>query len=312
MGQPAGTQLSPSGDDFVRAIPAPGARVDEWHAFVADAVASVREHGIVILQDAIPAAIVAEMLEDFSATYSNCMQPGQVLSRSFQDDPKRAQIPVAPAGALAHPQLIANPAVMRLVHHFIGLNPIVGEMGAVISHPGSRAQYTHRDTDFLFGGRPAELELPPPSLTITVPLVDVPLEQGPTEYWPGTHRDIDPRALEAVQGIPSQRTALRAGSVLFYDGRLIHRGGANQSDAIRPIVYLAYQHPWYLERRGYEWKPQLLITHAMLKHMAPEHRCLFDWALHLNRFDRFDEFLRRWAGRVKCRVAEPMLQRGNR
>ncbi len=36
----------------------------------------------------------------------------------------------------------------------------------------------------------------------------------------------------------------------------------------------------------------------MLDRMAPEHRRLFEWALHLNRSDSFDEFVIRWAGRA--------------
>lgn len=295
---------------MVRTVPAAHAEAGEWHAFIADAVACVREQGIVILEDAIPAAVVAGMLEDFSSTYRHYMRPGQSLYRTFQPDPKRAQIPVAPAGALANPLLFANPAVIRLVHHFMGPNAIIGEMGGVISHPGSQPQYTHRDSGFLFGGLPVELELPPPSLTISVPLLDVPLECGPTEYWPGSHRDLDPRALDAVHAVMPRRTALRAGSLLFYDGRLIHRGGPNHSDTIRPIVYIAYQHPWYLERPGYEYKPQLVVTDAMLGQMAPEHRRLFDWVLHLNRFDRLDKFLLRCASHLRTRVIDPIRRRG--
>jgi ectoine hydroxylase-related dioxygenase (phytanoyl-CoA dioxygenase family) len=307
--QSAAAQLSLSDGDLVRAAPAADAGADEWRDFTADAAACVREHGIVILEDAIPAAAVAAMLDDFSSTYRDYMQPGQPLYRTFQDDPKRAQIPVAPAGALANPLLFANPAVMQLVHHFLGPNPIIGEMGGVISHPGSQPQYTHRDSAFLFGGLPVELELPPPSLTITVALMDVPLECGPTEYWLGSHRDIDPRALEAVRAVVPRRIPLRAGTVVFYDGRLIHRGGANHSDTIRPIVYVAYQHPWYLERPGYEFKPQLVVTEAMLGQMAPEHRRLFDWVLHLNRFDRLERFLLRCASRLRAHVIDPIRRR---
>jgi hypothetical protein len=50
----------------------------------------------------------------------------------------------------------------------------------------------------------------------------------------------------------------------------------------------------------------------MLKRMAPEHRRLFDWALHLNRFDTLDEFLRRWAFRLKAHVIEPLQRRRKR
>src|SRR5262245_433297 len=97
----AAAQAPSSADELVCTPPGPHAGADEWRAFTADAAACVREHGIVILQDSIPTAVVASMFKDFSSTYRNYMQPGQTLHRSFQDDPKRAQIPVAPAGALA-------------------------------------------------------------------------------------------------------------------------------------------------------------------------------------------------------------------
>jgi ectoine hydroxylase-related dioxygenase (phytanoyl-CoA dioxygenase family) len=305
----AAVPLSLAEGAVIRATPARHAAAEEWQAFTADAAACVREHGIVILEDAIPAAVVAEMRADFSRTYRDYMQPGQPLDRTYQDDPKRAQIPVAPAGALATPLLFANPAVMRLVHHFLGPNAIIGEMGGVISHPGAQPQYTHRDSAFLFGGLPLELELPPPSLTISVPLMAVPLECGPTEYWPGSHRDISPHGLDAVRAVVPRRTPLRPGTVLFYDGRLIHRGGPNHSDTIRAIVYVAYQHPWYIERPGYEYKPQLLVTETMLATMAPEHRRLFEWVLYLNRFDRLDRFLLRCASRLRAHVLDPIRRR---
>jgi ectoine hydroxylase-related dioxygenase (phytanoyl-CoA dioxygenase family) len=254
----------------------------------------MNQHGIIVLEDAIPEAVVGEMLSHFNTTFNAYMAPGQrTLFRNFQDDPKRAQIPVAPIAAMANPVIFANPSVMAVVNRMIGAKAIIGEMGSVISHPGSDPQYTHRDTAFLFGG---EIDLPPHSLTITIPLLDVSLEMGPTEFWPGSHRIVD----DAVATKPApQRTALKAGSLLFYDGRLLHRGGPNKSNVVRPIVYFTYQPPWYLERPGYETKPQVRVTAAMLRKLAPEHRRLFEWALHLNRFDNFDEFVLRWMGRLK-------------
>jgi ectoine hydroxylase-related dioxygenase (phytanoyl-CoA dioxygenase family) len=210
---------------------------------------------------------------------------------------------------IANPVVFANPAVMAQVHRFIGEQVIIGEIGGVISHPGSQPQYSHRDSPFLFGGRADELGLPPHSLTITIPLMDVPLELGPTEYWLGSHRCPD---ASAVLAVAPQRTPLRAGSLLLYDGRLVHRGGANRSNVVRPIVYITYQHPWYIERPGYSDKPQIRVTPAMVNKLAPEHRKLVEWALHLNRFDTFDEFLMRWAGRFKTRVVEPLARRAGR
>lgn len=287
-----------------RTAPTTGASDSVRAAFAENVAACIREHGIVVLHEAIPRHVIDAIYADFKSTYDTYMRPGQEkLFRNFQDDPKRAQIPVSPVGAMADPMLFANPAVMSVLRLLLGNRFIIGEMGGVISHPGSEPQYTHRDSDFLFGGLPMETDLPPYSLTITVPLVDVPFERGPTEYWPGSHRRTDSKA---ITNLAPQCTELRAGSLLFYDGRLIHRGGPNRSDAVRPILYVTYQYPWYLERPGYDHKPQVRVTKRMLDRMAPEHRRLFEWALHLNRSDSFDEFVIRWAGRAKTHLIDPL------
>lgn len=35
------------------------------------------------------------------------------------------------------------------------------------------------------------------------------------------------------------------GSLVMYDLRIMHRGGPNQSDAERPLVYLTFSRIWY-------------------------------------------------------------------
>ncbi len=311
MVQPA-TQLRvvDANPNVVRIAPALSASDEAKQAFFADAAGCIRANGLAILENVIPLDVIDTLLAHFKTTYDTHMRPGQKkLFRNFQDDPLRAQIPVAPVGAMANPMVFANPFVMPLVHEFIGKKVIIGEMGAVISHPGSKPQYIHRDSTFLFGGLPAELDLPPHSLNIVVPLMDVPFERGPTEYWPGSHKRTDS---EAVTAQPPMRTPLKVGSVFMLDARLMHRGGPNQSDVVRPTLYIDYQRPWYLERSGYKDKPQVRVTPAMIAQLAPEHRSLFDWALHLNRADSVDEFLTRWAGRFKTRLVEPLMRRAGK
>jgi hypothetical protein len=140
----SGAQLSNSNPNVARTAPTADASDEVKEAFVADAAACIREHGLVILENVIPVAAVEDMLAHFTATYDSYMRPGQTkLFRNFQDDPKRAQIPVAPTGVMANPVVFANPTVMSLVRHFIGDQAIVGEMGGVISHPGSRRSRFH-------------------------------------------------------------------------------------------------------------------------------------------------------------------------
>lgn len=266
-------------------------------AWIEDAAACVRRHGVIIIRDAIPKTASAAVLEDFKTRHDVHMAPGQKkLYRRFQTDPLRAQVPVAIDGPVANPEFFAPPSVLELARELMGDNLVIGEMGTVISHPGAGPQEAHRDSEFLFGGLDIDLAMPPFALNMLTPLTDVTLEMGPTEYWPGSHVARDQAAATAG---PPIRLALEAGSVTLHDTRVCHRGGTNVSGPVRPVVYISYHRSWHLEIPGYEHKPQLLVTAAMLKRLPEAYRPLFTWVLQLNRTNGAEQFAHRWIGRLR-------------
>jgi len=269
-------------------------------AWIEDAAACVRRHGVIVIRDAIPAAATAAVLDDFKVRHDVHMASGQKkLYRTFQSDPLRAQVPIAIDGPVANPEFFAPPSVLALAHQLMGDDIVVGEMGVVISHPGAGPQETHRDSAFLFGGLDMEIDLPPFAMTLLAPLLDVALGMGPTEFWPGSHRLRDEAAATATGPL---RTALSAGSVVLIDSRTLHRGGANVSGPVRPTAYFSFHRRWYVENPGYENKPQVRVTPAMLQALPEAYRPMFSWALHLNRTDSFQEFVFRWTGRIRRRL----------
>jgi hypothetical protein len=287
-------------EDVVRAPLKPGLAPRAQQTWLEDAAACVRRHGVIVIRDAIPPAAVTAVLEDFKVRHDVHMAPGQKkLFRSFQSDPLRAQVPIAIDGPVANPEFFAPPSVLALARKLMGEELIVGEMGVVISHGGAGAQEAHRDSAFLFGGLDMEIDLPPFAMTMLVPLLDVTLDMGPTEFWAGSHRLRDEAAVTAS---PPQRTALSAGSVVLIDSRILHRGGANVSGPVRPTAYFSFHRRWYQENPGYENKPQVRVTPAMLQRLPEPYRPLFSWALHLNRTDSFQEFVFRWTGRIRRRL----------
>ena len=74
-------------------------------------------------------------------------------------------------------------------------------------------------------------------------LQDTPLEMGPTELLPGSHRS------GRVAGDPEPapetlwRRAIPAGSLLLFNHRTWHRGALNQTDTPRDLVTNAYGRP---------------------------------------------------------------------
>jgi len=282
-------------DVMLDALPA-NADPQTRQAWTDQALRCVRQHGIIIIRNAIPLPVIAAVLADFKVRHDIHMTPGQKrLFRNFQSDPLRAQVPVAIDGPVANPAVFAAPSVMAVAKSMMVDDLIVGENGVVISHAGAGPQNIHRDSDFLFGGLDQEIDLPPYSMTLLLPLVDVSLGMGPTEFWPGSHRQRDEAAVTAV---PPLCAPLAAGTALLLDARLLHRGGANVTGPVRPSLYFSYHRRWYLENSGYENKPQVRVTPAMLERLPEVYRPMFAWALHLNRTSSFNVFLYQWLGRI--------------
>ena len=104
--------------------------------------------------------------------------------------------------------------------------------GCVVALPRAPAQHFHAD------GRARGIA------NAFVPLVDVPAEMGPTRFRRGSHvwDHDDPypdrRARRLADAAEEVAPPLARGSVLLYDYRVMHAGGANVSAAPRPLAYV--------------------------------------------------------------------------
>jgi ectoine hydroxylase-related dioxygenase (phytanoyl-CoA dioxygenase family) len=71
-------------------------------------------------------------------------------------------------------------------------------------------------------------------------LTDFTEANGATHILPGTSAVSDEEGLK----MPGGQAAMRRGSVLFYDGKVLHGGGANRSDGVRRGVNITYSVGW--------------------------------------------------------------------
>lgn len=121
----------------------------------------------------------------------------------------------------------------------------------LMATPGATDQSWHSD-----GGHVSLSEhLPCHALNVFIPLVDVPLELGPTEIRPGTHyhtRNLAPLML-AARAKKTLRSpvvpCLQRGDALIFDYRLLHRGRANThpNQINRPILVLTFARKWFVD-----------------------------------------------------------------
>lgn len=269
----------------------------ERQAWIDDALACIREHGALVVRNAIPQSVIAAVNAEFRIRHDVHMAPGQTkLFRRFQSDPLRAQVPTAVAGPVANPEFFAPPSIVALARELVGEDFVIGDMGVVISHGGATPQEAHRDSSPLFDGLEMDLDLPMFCLMVLVPLIDVSVDMGPTEYWPGSHRVRD---TDLALAVPPIQVPVQAGTVCLHDSRLVHRGGRNDAGPVRPLLYFGFHRNWHFDNDGFDYKPQIRINETMLARLPEEHRRRFRWALHLNRVENISEFVGSWGRRIR-------------
>ena len=108
----------------------------------------------------------------------------------------------------------------------MGLNAnqlMLTEVQIVDSLSGSSIQIWHADNAYK-------------GVTFVIPLVDLTLENGPTELLSGSHTLFK----NIFNGINVVKPLLSAGDCLVFDARLLHRGGENSSDTSRPILVIRF------------------------------------------------------------------------
>ncbi|MEJ7799853.1 MAG: phytanoyl-CoA dioxygenase family protein [Ilumatobacter sp.] len=137
-------------------------------------------------------------------------------------------------------ELVMHPVALDTARVFLShVTAVQLHLTQIISiEPGETAQKLHRDQmAFDFFPFPADYHV---QCNTMWALTDFTAENGATHIAPGTSAmDDEPAALVATAQAEMPR-----GSVLFYDGKVLHGGGANESSDIRIGVNITYAVGW--------------------------------------------------------------------
>jgi ectoine hydroxylase-related dioxygenase (phytanoyl-CoA dioxygenase family) len=121
-----------------------------------------------------------------------------------------------------------------LISHMLGEDAEHLWSGCFISLPEADDQEIHAD-----GGHVADEHRPAHWITIMLPLVDITMENGPTEFWPGTH--IMTRGGVNRWQVESIPFVCNKGDALLFDCRVEHRGMGNSGETVRPQLYVWFK-----------------------------------------------------------------------
>jgi hypothetical protein len=123
-------------------------------------------------------------------------------------------------------------AWMPIVREILGDDVVLIHKGAFLSMPGAEPQEYHQDGPHLS----TQTQRPCHAVNVFIPLVDLHMRNGPTEFCLGTQV----LGHECFVKDRVETPCVTAGTPIIFDYRLGHRGLGNSSQATRPVVYCTY------------------------------------------------------------------------
>jgi ectoine hydroxylase-related dioxygenase (phytanoyl-CoA dioxygenase family) len=193
--------------------------------------------------------------------------------------------------------LALHPRILALCDALLSPNYLLTIAQAIELRPGEVAQPLHNDDAFY------EIARPRPAVSVSTiwAIDDFTEKNGATEVIPGSHlwddaavdrfiyrQDFTTRRDAAAQGeavrpeddpallAKLRRITMPAGSVVFFLGTLVHRGGANRSDRPRRAVTNQYCQPWARQQENYT----LAIPPADAARLPERLRAMLGYSIH--------------------------------
>jgi ectoine hydroxylase-related dioxygenase (phytanoyl-CoA dioxygenase family) len=228
-----------------------------------------RADGALAIEDVVDSVVIAAARKAFDQTYSHYLNSSEHEDALNVGD-RRMLVTIRLEPPFDTPRLFANPYVLPVVSAALDDRFVLGAFGVVCSLPSAPAQHKHNDGGNLFPQSGLNGVLPAAAITVGIPLLEMNEVHGTTALWLGSHRGpVKEVAIEPV---------VREGSCLLWDFRLMHGGTPNKSVVPRPLLYLTYCRPWFVEYMNFNKKnPQqkpLLATKTFLSGLSEQHRRL--------------------------------------
>ena len=197
--------------------------------------AHLREFGYAIVDDVVPPTQMDQLYEE-ARPYIEASAAG----RDEYDGKFTRRTGQLVARCPTARTLVMHPTVVGTVQHFLShVTAVQLHLTQLITiSPGETQQKLHRDQmAFDFFPFPADYHA---QCNTMWALTDFTIENGATHVLPGSSTPPD----EVAITMPGGQATMRKGSVLFYDGKVLHGGGANTSGGDRIGVNLTYSVGW--------------------------------------------------------------------
>ena len=165
-----------------------------------------------------------------------------------------------PAADFVNESILKQTCIQSFLQETLG-SDIDFDVSVVYSRPGASHQGWHADGDHVVGTRDAGWDVhgwknmaDAYAICLFVPLIDLSIATGFTQFWPGSHcyRDLVGFGKVAELTDSVYNGIHNAGDGIWYDYRLLHRGMPNTTcETMRPVLQVIFKKKWYIERANY-------------------------------------------------------------
>ena len=175
---------------------------------------------------------------------NSLVNKGDCFARCIEQDPEAIQ---------------AGPIIEQLANEVLGEGWICHSFLAISSDPDRYPQRVHMDQGSLMPWIPAEA---PVLLNTMYILQDVGEQNGGTLLIPGSHKTmVEGRRTGAIGALPpTVHLEAKAGTIMVFDGRLLHATGVNRTDKRRFVAIMGFIKPWMRQQENWVLtvKPEIL------------------------------------------------------
>lgn len=198
-------------------------------------VATLLDQGYLILEDAAPAGLIAQLDDDLAPAFT---ETPFGTGSFYGETTKRFGRLLARSPAAA--PLIQHERILGIVETVLGPWCDTVQLNvaqAIAVHPGAPSQMPHRDQD-MWRATPGAAEY---LINVIWPLTDFRADNGATIVWPHTHAENVHQLEPDGPGVPA---AMKPGSALIFLGSTLHGAGANHSQDVRRGIVVGYSLGW--------------------------------------------------------------------
>ena len=267
------------GLEFSAVTPSLVTKVDALRTPLSDILTILENDGAIVLQNALPHSQIQsfrrahqqvisrpdiQSMMESQLHQSNLDEPAQSFYKSEQTTHDGLRLRTTARGrfdlkhldrrdgpALAElsrtvDPLVLPPIIKNMLHHCMGSPWRVTTVGSIPTLPDAVGGDWHRDIgEGLFGEEQDVKLLPDYYFNALIPLGDVENESCGTEIVVGSHR-------EGIGKLVDRRMVAsgKAGDIIFFNGKCVHRGRPNVSGVSRDLVYIVYAAKWFEQGRN--------------------------------------------------------------